>query len=82
MQEKPEILIHNGNLDFKTLSKLNISSDELKEAMREHGVEFFADVKLAMLEIDGNISIISGNNNLRETHYKRKHSHKSLSGIN
>lgn len=82
MQEKPEILIHNGNLDFKALSKLNISSDELKEAMREHGVEFFADVKLAMLEIDGNISIISGNNNLRQTHYKRKHIHKSLSGIN
>ena len=82
MQEKPEILIHNGNLDFKTLSKLNISSDELKEAMREHGVEYFADVKLAMLEIDGNISIISGNNNLRQTHYKRKHIHKSLSGIN
>ena len=50
--------------------------------MREHGVEFFADVKLAMLEIDGNISIISGNNNLRQTHYKRKHIHKSLSGIN
>ncbi|MFV8269987.1 DUF421 domain-containing protein [Flavobacterium sp. GT2N3] len=82
MQEKPEILIHNGNLDFKILSKLNISSDELKEAMREHGVEYFADVKLAMLEIDGNISIISGNNNLRQTHYKRKHIRKSLSGIN
>lgn len=41
MQEKPEILIHNGNLDFKALSKLNISSDELKEVMREHGIEFF-----------------------------------------
>ncbi|MNF24547.1 hypothetical protein D3C84_51450 [compost metagenome] len=82
MQEKPEVLIHNGNLDFKALSKLNISSDELKEAMREHGVEYFKDVKLAMLEIDGNISIISGVNNLRQTHYKRKRIHKNLSGIN
>lgn len=54
MQEKPEILIHNGSLDFKAISKLNISSDELKEAMREHGIEYFKDVKLAMLEIDGN----------------------------
>ena len=34
MQEKPEILIHNGNLDFKALSKLNISNYELKEFMR------------------------------------------------
>ncbi|MDI5897105.1 DUF421 domain-containing protein [Flavobacterium yafengii] len=82
MQEKPEILIHNGNLDFKSLSKLNITSDELKEAMREHGIEYFKDVKLAMLEIDGNISIISGENSLRQTHYKRRRIHKNLSGIN
>jgi uncharacterized membrane protein YcaP (DUF421 family) len=82
MQEKPEILIHDGNLDFKVLSKLNITSDELKEAMREHGVEYFKDVKLAMLEIDGNISIISGSNNLYQTHYKRKRIHKKLGNIN
>ena len=80
MQEKPEILIHNGVLDFKSLSKLNITNDELKEAMREHGVEYFADVKLAMLEIDGNISIISGENNLKQTHFKRKHNRKNLAG--
>ncbi|MGZ9736039.1 DUF421 domain-containing protein [Flavobacterium sp. GNP002] len=82
MQEKPEILIHNGSLDFKTLSKLNITSDELKEAMREHGIEYFKDVKLAMLEIDGNISIISGDANLKQTHYKRRRIHKNLGGIN
>ena len=78
MLEKPEILIHNGTLDFKNLSKLDITSDELKEAMREHGVEYFKDVKLAMLEIDGNISIISGENNLKQTHYKRRKNHKDL----
>lgn len=82
IQEKPEILIHDGTLDFKTLSKLNITSDELKEAMREHGIEYFKDVKLAMLEIDGNISIISGEKNLTQTHYKRRRKHKSLSGGN
>lgn len=71
IQQKPEVLIHNGTLDFKLLSKLNISSEELREAMREHGVEHFSDVKLSMLEIDGNISIITGTNNLKQTHYKR-----------
>lgn len=81
MQEKPEILIHNGQLDFKSLSKLNITSDELKEAMREHGVENFADVKLAMLEIDGNISIISGEDKLKQTHYKRRKNRKNLAGM-
>lgn len=57
--DKPEILIHNGKLDFKSLSKLDISHDELKEAMREHGLEHFTEVKLCMLEIDGTISVIS-----------------------
>jgi uncharacterized membrane protein YcaP (DUF421 family) len=78
MLEKPEILIHNGTLDFKNLSKLDITSDELKEAMREHGIEYFRDVKLAMLEIDGNISIISGEKDLKQTHYRRRKNHKNL----
>ncbi len=78
LQEKPEILIHNGTIEFSSLSKLNITSDELQEAMREHGVEQFSDVKLAMLEVDGNISIISGEHLLKQTHYKRRRKHKSL----
>jgi len=77
--DKPQILIHDGKLDFKTLSGLDISDEELKEAMREHGIEFFKNVKLAMLEIDGTISIISEDHkNLKQTHYKRKHTHKNL----
>lgn len=71
ISEKPAILIHNGNLEFKTLSRLNITSEELREAMREHGIEHYKDVKLSMLEIDGTISIITGDSNLRQTHYKR-----------
>lgn len=77
--DKPEILIHDGQLDFKSLSKLDISDEELKEAMREHGIEYFKDVKLAMLEIDGTISIISKDkDNLKQTLYKRKHNRKNL----
>jgi len=76
--QHPEVLIHNGILNFDKLSRLGISDDELKEAMREHGVEHYKDVKLAMFEVDGNISIISGEKNLRQSHYKRKKAHKSL----
>ena len=71
ISEKPAILIHNGNLEFKTLSRLNITSEELREAMREHGIEHYKDVKLSMLEFDGTISIITGDSNLRQSHYKR-----------
>ena len=83
IEQKPEILIRNGRSDFKMLSKLGINSDELSEAMREHGVEHIKDVKLAMMEIDGNISIVTTDQNqFKETHYKRKHNHKNLQGEN
>lgn len=81
IQSKPEILIHNGKIEFSSLSRLGITSDEMQEAMREHGIEYYKDVKLAMLEIDGNISIISGNENIKQTHHKRK-VHKNLGTIN
>lgn len=81
VQDKPEILVHNGKIDFKTIAKLGISNEELEEAMREHGVEYFKDIKLAMFEIDGNISIISGDKNLKQTHHKRK-AHKTLGNLN
>lgn len=80
--EQPEILIHNGKLNFDKLSHLGISDEELKEAMHEHGVEYYKDVKLAIFEVDGNISIITGEKTLTQTHFKRKKIHKTLGGIN
>jgi len=82
MMQKPEVLVHNGNIEFDTLSKLSISSEEIQEAMREHGVEHFKDVKLAMLEVDGNISIITGDKNLKQTHYRRRKNRKNLMKTN
>ncbi|OIV41612.1 DUF421 domain-containing protein [Flavobacterium johnsoniae] len=77
--DKPEVLIHNGILDFNALSKLDISHEELKEAAREHGLEHLTDIKLAMLEVDGTISIISEDKKqLKQSHFKRKHNHKNL----
>ena len=81
VQDKPEILIHNGKLEIQTLAQIGITDNELKEAMREHGVEFYKDVKLAMFEIDGSISIISGDKYLKQTHHKRK-IHKTLGNLN
>jgi Predicted membrane protein len=59
MQGEPMLLIYRGKLYQKNIEKAKFTLDELKEAVREHGVEKFEDVDLAMLETDGNISIIS-----------------------
>ena len=78
LQDKPEIIIHNGAPDYKVLAREDITHDELMEAIREHGVENVKDVKLAVLEMDGNISIISGSTDLKQSHYKRRRNRKNL----
>jgi len=80
---RPEILIHNGTLDTENLHKLGIDEDEIQESMREHGVDKIKDVKLAMLEIDGSISVISQtDNHLTQTYYKRRKQRKTLERVN
>lgn len=78
LSDHPQVLVHDGKPDFKMLSRLDISNDEIGEAMREHGVEHFSEVKLAMLEPDGNISVITGSDSLRQTKHKRRHPRKNL----
>jgi uncharacterized membrane protein YcaP (DUF421 family) len=46
------------------------------EAVREHGINSIEDVDLAILEVDGNISILSGDFQ-RKTVRKRK-VHKAI----
>ena len=44
---------------------------ELEQAVREHGVKDIQNVDLAMLEVDGNISIVSNTNNVKTTKFFR-----------
>ncbi|HWX54852.1 MAG TPA: YetF domain-containing protein [Verrucomicrobiae bacterium] len=54
----PTILIHKGVVIINHLAKENVSTDELHRALREHGVDCIEDVALAVLEVDGAISIL------------------------
>lgn len=64
------MIIYNGKLNKNNLEKAKITMEELEEAVREHGVAQLEDVDLAVLEADGNISIIS-NDYKRRTVKKR-----------
>ncbi len=68
----PIILIYDGELQEKTLEKQQITHEEIMAAVREHGLKNISDVNLAMLEIDGNISVISYSDE-KKTHFVRKH---------
>lgn len=71
MEEDPVILIKDGVVNEKALNKVKITKDELEEAIREHGVEKIANVKLSILEVDGNISVVSEDDESKQTHYSR-----------
>ncbi len=58
IESHPVTLIQNGNILPEALMKVRISVDELEESAREHGVESLSKVRLAVLEVDGNISMV------------------------
>lgn len=53
------MLIYNGKVLDSHLKKAKLTIDELLEAVREHGVTSIEEVNLAILEVDGNISVLS-----------------------
>lgn len=76
IQGEAVMLVYKGKIKIDNLHRTRITHDELLEAIREHGVNTIADVDLAILEVDGNISILSGDFN-RKTSRKRK-VHKAI----
>ena len=71
------LLIYKGQINEHNLSKARITRAEILEAVREHGVSEIREVDLAVLEIDGNISIIS-NEYKHRTLRKRKGRNKIM----
>lgn len=61
MQGDSLMLVYQGSVNDANMRKAKITTDELLEAIREHGVSQVADVDLAVLEVDGNISVLSNN---------------------
>ncbi len=55
----PTVLINDGHLITDHLQRERVSADDVLMAMREHGVENIMQVKHAILETDGTISIVT-----------------------
>jgi len=58
IEGSPTLLIHNGQCVMPHMAKEHISMDELNRALREHGVACTGDAALAVLEVDGSISVL------------------------
>ena len=71
LQGKPLLLIYHGRVLKEHLLQAKITHEELHAMIREHGVARFEEVDLAILETDGNISVLSNDFSKRSSGKRR-----------
>lgn len=59
---KPITIIHNGKIDQEQMTRARMSVDDLVEAMRAEGITNIRNIGLAVLETNGNVSVIDKKN--------------------
>lgn len=75
--ETPLVLVNNGQVVEQTMRRAGVSWDELEEMMREHGYDALGQVKTAVLEMDGTISIVPAGAQVTRTSRRVRPRHKS-----
>jgi uncharacterized membrane protein YcaP (DUF421 family) len=58
LEGTPQLLIRSGQLLNENMVKERLTMADLEQALREHGVATIKDVALAVLEVDGTISVL------------------------
>ncbi len=74
------MLIYKGEVLTNNMKREKITYSELEAVVREHGVDDIKHVKLAILEKDGNISILSEEIAGQTLHQRKRHGHPKLKG--
>ena len=71
----PTVLINKSKLNYKQLKKERISIEELLESLHSQGYFNLKDVQYALLETDGNLSIVPSPSydSSKETDFKHLH---------
>jgi uncharacterized membrane protein YcaP (DUF421 family) len=58
IEGEPQLLIHNGKLFEKTMSDAKLTHHEINAALRQAGCSSVEDVRVAVLENNGAISVV------------------------
>jgi uncharacterized membrane protein YcaP (DUF421 family) len=72
IEGEPVILVHNGKILHKNMRKEKVTTNELEAALRANGLENVNGVRIAMLETDGNINVITSDNQKAENKKREK----------
>ncbi|MHA6493013.1 DUF421 domain-containing protein [Pseudomonas borbori] len=58
VEGEPFVLVRDGQFELETLTKGNIAQDEFLMEFRQHGVEHLGQVRLGIVEVNGDISLL------------------------
>lgn len=58
LEENPTLIINKGKVDIKKMRKLRYNIDDLMEQVRLNGVDSISNIEYAILESNGQLSII------------------------
>jgi uncharacterized membrane protein YcaP (DUF421 family) len=59
IEPPPTVVVQDGEVSKVALEKEGLSQTDVEMAIREHGVDKLSDVKQAVLENDGSISVVT-----------------------
>ncbi|MHB8635799.1 MAG: DUF421 domain-containing protein [Fimbriimonadaceae bacterium] len=67
MVGEPRLILNDGEPIPSHMAKEGITLDQLKTALREHGLTNFSEVRMAVLEVDGTISVVPKDSTVLQT---------------
>lgn len=67
MVGEPVLIVSNGAMLPAPMKRQGITEEQVLAALREHGMDQVADVHMAVLEVDGTISVVPSGSNVLKT---------------
>ncbi len=72
MEGEPTLLVRDGKLIKSQMQREGVTTAHVLAAMREHGIGQLDQVQMAVLEVDGSISIVAKEAQIHRTHHRLK----------
>jgi len=72
VQGEKIVIVVGGKIQEKGLKDSMMSEEEVEMAVREHGVSSIADADLVILEVDGNVTVLSADYERKTVKKRRK----------
>ncbi len=59
VEGEPAVLVRNGRILHRNMQREMVTRSELNAALRDHGLDDLSKVKVATMEINGEISVVT-----------------------